>query len=181
MTTGVAAPPVRVRSDVTWRLPRAGRKAVRVVHLIGAVSWIGADLGLITLAIAANVSDSARVGQSAVVGLGFLATWVAGPLSVLSLVSGIALSLTTRWGLFRHAWVIVSHALNVVMVVLVFLLLGPGLRAAADQVMAAAPGATPAQVLGRGAIQLMVAPSVAFVTLVFVAVVNVYKPWMRKK
>jgi len=181
MSAQVAIRPVRATPEVRWRLSRRARKAVLTVHLTSSVGWIGADIGLLVLGIVANVSGSPRTGQSAVVGMNFLATWASAPLSVLALLSGVALALATRWGLFRHAWVVVSLALNAVMVVLVLFSLVPGMRDAADQVLAASASRTPAQVLGGGAPRLLVPPSVAFVVLTFVNVINVYKPWSRKR
>lgn len=163
----------------TWRIGRRGRQAVLTVHLISSVGWIGADLGLLVLAITALTSDTPRVGQGACVALAFLATWITAPVSVIALVSGVLLSMVTRWGVFRHTWVVVSLVLNALMVVLVVFALGPLYRGVEHLVLAAPATSPVADILGGQRDQIMVPPCVAFVVLTGVTIINVYKPWGR--
>jgi hypothetical protein len=165
---------------VRWRISRRARKAILVAHLMSAIGWIGADIGLLVLGIVALTDSAPRVGQSACVAMSFLATWISAPFSVLALLSGILLSLATKWGLFRYAWVMVSLVLNLIMAALVTIALAPMLRGFADQVLAAPASAAVADTLGPRAVALITPPCVAFVLLTFVTVINVYKPWGRR-
>lgn len=165
------------RARTRWLLPVRFRKALLSAHVIASVGWIGADLCLLLLGIRALTSEDARLGQGACVQMAEIAAWVTGPLSLLALLSGIAVSVTTRWGLFRHLWVVVSLVLTLLMAAAVTLALGPLLNGLADRVLAAPPTARVPDVLGAEGVQLIIPPCVAFVLLSLVTVINVYKPW----
>ncbi|HWE92041.1 MAG TPA: DUF2269 family protein [Pseudonocardiaceae bacterium] len=168
-----------VTSRASWRISRRSRKAVLTVHLIASVGWIGADLGLLALAIVALTTDTPRVGQAATMAMAYLATWISGILSVSALISGILLSLATPWGLFRHYWVVVSLVLNLLTALLVNFALGPLYRGM-EALVLAAPASTPvANIIGTQRIELIAPPCVAFVVLTAVTIINVYKPWGR--
>jgi hypothetical protein len=49
--------------------------------------------------------------------MAMIACWVLVPLALASLLTGLVISLGTRWGLFRHWWVVVSLVLTTVSVV----------------------------------------------------------------
>lgn len=96
-TSGVAVERLRLR-------PKP-RKWVLVLHLVSSVGWIGVELVLLSLSItAAATDDPATAGASRMVA-GMLGGTYYFPLSLLALLSGLWLSLGTRWGLLRHWWV----------------------------------------------------------------------------
>jgi hypothetical protein len=163
----------------TWPIGRRARQAVLTVHLISSLGWIGADLGLLVLAITASANGTPRVGQGACVALAFLATWITAPVSVIALISGVLLSMATKWGVFRYTWVVVSLVLNALMVLLVVFALGPLYRGAEHLVLAAPATSPVADILGGRRFELMAPPCVAFVVLTGVTIINVYKPWGR--
>lgn len=167
------------RERSRWLLRPAARKAWLSAHVIVSVGWIGADLCLLFLGIRALTTADARIGQGAVLQEAAIATFVTGPLVHLTLFTGIVVSVTGRWGLFRYWWVTVSLALTVVMDLMVNLALVPLLSGLAARVLGATPGAAVPEVLGSGAVELVIPPSVALVVLTFVTVINVYKPWGR--
>lgn len=176
MDTATVGRPVRTRSRAMLR-PRP-RKVLLSVHVIASVGWLGADLCLLLLGIRALTSDDARTGQGAVLQMADIATWVTAPLAVLALLTGIVVSVTTPWGLFRHLWVTLSLGLTIVMTGLAVFVLVPLLRGYAHQVLAAPATARISDVLGP-APELVIPPSVAFAALSFITVINVLKPWGR--
>lgn len=175
--TATVGRPVRTRTRSV--LGPKPRKALLSVHVIASVGWLGADLCLLLLGIRALTGDDARTAQGAVVQMADIAAWVTAPLAVLALLTGIVVSVTTPWGLFRHLWVTLSLALTTVMTGLAVFVLGPLLRSYADQVLAAPATARIADVLGAQRVELVIPPSVAFAALSFITVINVMKPWGR--
>lgn len=169
------------RGLVRWPLSPRARKGVLIVHLAGSIGWIGADISLLALAITALTTGSPRLGQGAIAVAGLLVTWVSGPLAVLALLSGIALSLATRWGVVRYRWTLVSFVLTLAMAAAVNFALGPMLRGFADAILAAEPDIPVAAAMDSTPMHVLVPPCVAFVALMFVTVINVYKPWGRTR
>jgi hypothetical protein len=83
-------------------------------HITSSVGWIGAVVAFLALAI----TGLTRVDTQRISGLYFAmeltACYVIVPFSLASLLSGIVLSLGTRWGLFRHYWVLFKLLITVV-------------------------------------------------------------------
>lgn len=87
------------------RLRPKPRKWVLVLHLISSVGWIGVELALLSLSITAAVTDDPATANASRMVAGMLGGTYYLPLSLLALLSGLWLSLGTRWGLLRHWWV----------------------------------------------------------------------------
>jgi hypothetical protein len=170
-----------IRASSRRQLSPKARKGVLIVHLAGSIGWLGADIGLLVLAVTAMTTGSPGLGHGAVVAAALLATWASGPLALLALLSGILLSLTTRWGLVRYWWTTVSLVLTLAAAAAVNLALGPMLRGFEVSVLAARPDAPVAVAMGSAPAHLFVPPCVAFVLLTFITIINVYKPWGRTR
>ena len=107
-------------------LPRA-RKAVLTAHIIVSVGLLGDSAGFLAVAIRAAVtSDAASAVESAKV-LEMFSVVFGIPLSVATIVTGVALGLGTRWGVFRYPWVTAKLALVVSVMVVGGAVIGPAL------------------------------------------------------
>lgn len=93
------------------------RKLVLAVHLTTSVGWLGSVAAYLPLDITIALSDDAETVRGAWAAMGVIAAWVLVPLALASLLTGIVISLGTRWGLFRHWWVVVSLVLTVAAVI----------------------------------------------------------------
>lgn len=148
------------------------RKLLLAVHLTVATGWIGAVVAFIALIVTATRSDAERTLVSTWLAMETIGTNAIVPLALASLVTGIALALGTRWGLFRHYWVTTSLLLTVV-AVLVLLSNMSTVRHYAG--LAAAPSPDTAA-LRRGLPTELVHSGLGLVVLVVVQILNVYKP-----
>ncbi len=90
------------------------RKFALAVHLTVSVGWIGAVAGYIALDVAAATGQDADTLRAAYLGMERIAGYVIVPLAVASLLTGLVVSLGTKWGLFRHYWVLISLVLTLV-------------------------------------------------------------------
>lgn len=88
------------------------RKALLVLHLVCSLGWIGAVLAYLALGISAATGAPERV-RIAWPAMELVGWWVIVPLALATVVTGIAMGLATRWGLFRHYWVVTSLLLTV--------------------------------------------------------------------
>jgi hypothetical protein len=103
--------------------------------------------------------------------MGLIAGAVIVPLSVAALVTGLIVSIGTKWGLLRHWWVLVSLALTVFATTVLIVETG---TIAAYAGVAADPAATDADLRGLGS--TLVHSIGGSVVLLVVLVLNVYKP-----
>jgi hypothetical protein len=94
--------------------PPTVRKAVLAAHVAASVGWMGAVLAFVALDVATVASDDAATLRAAYIGMELVTRWVIVPLAALAVVSGVAVSLGGKWGLFRHYWVVLSLVLTVV-------------------------------------------------------------------
>ena len=90
------------------------RKLALAIHTTPSLGWVGAVAAYLVLVVAAMVSDDSQVLRSAWVAMELLGSNLLIPLSFASLLTGLAMSIGTRWGLFRHYWVVVSLVLTVI-------------------------------------------------------------------
>ncbi len=91
------------------------------------------------------------------------------PLALCSLLTGLVMALGTRWGLFRHYWVLISFTLTVVATTVLVVHM-PSVTSTADAVRA-----TDDAVLSRFGGDVL-HPGLEIVVLLVVQVLNVYKP-----
>jgi hypothetical protein len=168
------------RTDTTGRAaagrrrmrPRT-RKALLVLHILFAGAWVGLDVMLGVLVFTAMLTADPATAALCYQALPLL-TWPLVTAALASLLTGVVLGLGTHYGLLRYWWVAIKLVLNVVLAVLVWFVLRPGLDVAAEygrQLPAAAPS---------GAVSTLVFPPVVSTTALVVAtLLAVYKPWGR--
>ncbi|WP_212912823.1 DUF2269 domain-containing protein [Streptomyces sp. TS71-3] len=151
------------------KLKRRPRRALLVVHTASSVGWLGLTLGLLALGITAAASDSPEVAEASYRSMKVFADWVNIPVALLSLVSGVVLSLGTPWGLARHRWVYTKFWMTLAATGLTIFALRPEINRAAQQAIAGQPVTS--------TVDLVIAPSVALATYGFMTAISVLKPW----
>lgn len=95
------------------------RKLVLSLHLIVSVGWIGAVAAYLALDVATVTSDDPTMLRAAYLGMERIVATVIVPLAIATLITGVVISLGTRWGLFRHYWVLISLLLTILATVVV--------------------------------------------------------------
>jgi hypothetical protein len=152
-------------------MPPRLRKFALAVHLAVSVGWIGAVAAYMALDVAAATSQDAQTLRAAYLGMDLIARSIIVPLALASLLTGLVMSLGTKWGLFRHYWVLISLLLTIFATVVLLLetqTIGYFAAMAADPTTAAedlrALGSTLLHSVG------------GTVVLLVILVLNLYKP-----
>lgn len=145
------------------------RKFVLAAHLVFSVGWIGTVVAYLALGVAAATSDDTQTVRGAWIAMELSGWYVIVPLALASLLTGVVMALGTRWGLFRHYWVLISLVLTV-FATAVLVLHMPTVSSQAD-IARAAEGA---RLDGLGGDLLH--PGIGLVVLLVIQVLNVYKP-----
>src|SRR5688572_25729404 len=147
------------------------RRFTITTHVTSSLGWVGAVLVFLALAVIGVTSEDERTVRGAYLVMAPAAWFVLVPLAHASLLSGIALSLGTPWGLFRHYWVVVKLGMTVFATVILLIYMGTFRQmagVAADPVMdlAVVRNASP-----------IVHAILALVLLLAATVLGVYKPF----
>jgi hypothetical protein len=145
------------------------RRAALAVHVITSVGWIGAVGAYLVLGVAARVSDQAPTVRAAWLAMELIGWLVIVPLGCLAFLTGLVMSLGTRWGLIRHYWVLIALVLTS-LALTVLILHMPSVSATA---------ATARTGDDRAVLQFggdIAHPALGLIVLVVVAVLNLYKP-----
>ncbi|HET7480251.1 MAG TPA: hypothetical protein VFJ72_12120 [Rubrobacteraceae bacterium] len=82
------------------------RKLALTAHITSSVGWLGAVAAFLGLAIVGLTSQDAQTVRGAYLVMEPAAWFVLVPLAFASLLTGLVQSLGTKWGLFRHYWVL---------------------------------------------------------------------------
>ncbi|MGW2225815.1 DUF2269 domain-containing protein [Streptomyces formicae] len=151
------------------KLSRPARRATLVVHVVGAAGWLGLTLGLLALALTAITTQSPAVVEAAVRSMKVFTDWLVIPLALITLLSGLPLSLGTPWGLAKHRWVYTKFWLTLATTAASAFALRPGVNDSAATVAAGNPITDPSG--------LIAGPIVSLSAYVFMTVISVLKPW----
>ena len=92
--------------------PRLRRFAL-TVHLTLSVGWIGAVAAFLALVVAAMTAPDPQTLRAAWIAMEVIGWFAIVPLALASLLTGLVMALGTRWGLFRHYWVLISFVLTI--------------------------------------------------------------------
>src|SRR5262245_14513082 len=89
------------------------RKFALTAHITFSVGWMGAIVAFLALVVAAIISRDTQTLRSAWIAMEWTGLFAIVPLALASLLTGLVMSLGTKWGLFRHYWVMFSLVLTI--------------------------------------------------------------------
>ncbi len=171
----VAAPPRTPRGVSVFRrvttmtmTPRL-RKFMLMLHVTFSVGWIGTVVAYLALGVAAVTSHNVQTVRATYRAMELTGWYAIVPLALAALLTGLVMALGTKWGLFRHYWVLVSLVLTIFSTG-VLLLHMPDVSRLAD-VAQEANGAG----LDRFGGDLL-HPGLGLAVLLVIQALNVYKP-----
>jgi hypothetical protein len=148
------------------RLSPRLRRAVLTTHIVASVGLLGDCAVLLATAVRASATSDAQLAASAYELMSMLSLVFGIPLSFASLATGLALGLGTKWGVLRHRWVTAKLLLNISVILVGALVIGPSEAAMVD---------------GRGGREtvLIVAAAYQVLALCLATGLSVYKPRRR--
>ncbi len=157
----------RNRHDMTPGL----RKFALTAHVISSVGWLGAVAGFLALAVAGLTSRDAQMVRATYLAMGLTAKFVIVPLNLASLLTGLVQALGTKWGLFRHYWVLVKFLITILSTIALQVHMEP------ISLLAGIAAKTTLSSAHRGLqIQLVAAAGAALLVLLVNTTLAMYKP-----
>ncbi|HTI07129.1 MAG TPA: hypothetical protein VL832_01200 [Puia sp.] len=148
------------------------RKLVLLTHIITAIGWPGAVAAFLALAVTGLTGSNARIVCAAYLAMEPITWYIIVPLAFGSLLTGLVLSLGTKWGLFRHYWVLAKLLINALSIILLLL----HTRVIADVATAAAKTTLNGTDLRGQRVQLVAIAIAALLALLVATILSVYKP-----
>ncbi|MGH8908413.1 MAG: hypothetical protein ACRD0K_18370 [Egibacteraceae bacterium] len=153
------------------------RTLVRAAHVVVSGGWLGLVVAMLVLAISAAATREPTLAMAGYALMGHVGNVAIPVFAAGTLLTGVALSVTTPWGLFQHYWVIVKLVLTFAVIVTGIGLTGQWVQ----QATAATTAAAATGVGGAGVVSAawpLVAGSAAHLLMLgFAAVISVDKPW----
>ena len=148
------------------RLSPPLRRAVLTTHIVVSVGLLGDCAVLLATAVRAAATSDPQLAASAYELMSMFSFLFGIPLSFGSLATGLVLGLGTKWGVLRHRWVTAKLLLNVSVILVGALVIGPSEAAMVD---------------GRGGREtvLIVAAAYQVLALCLATGLSVYKPRRR--
>jgi len=110
-------------------MSRTARRALLTVHIVASVGLLGVIAADLAINVKAATTSDAELAAAWYDLLGTFTFLFGIPLSFTSLGTGIALGSTSKWGVLRHGWVATKLGLNLSVILVGALVLGPGVDA----------------------------------------------------
>jgi hypothetical protein len=89
------------------------RKFALTTHVIASVGWLGAVFTFLVLTIVGLRSQEVQTVRVVYLAARPITWFAIVPLALTALLTGLIQSLGTKWGLFRHYWVLFKFMLTV--------------------------------------------------------------------
>lgn len=153
------------------RLPEPARRALVACHVLASVGWLAYVTFVLVLAVYVYFADDPVLAGEVWMAVKVFNDLGAGVVSFVVLGTGVALGLSTRWGLVRHWWVIAKLGAAVAVIVGGLLVLRPSATYLGDHLVAVGGTHRTAH------LTLTVGVALAFALLAFAAVVSYARPW----
>ena len=149
------------------------RQLALTAHITCSVGWIGAVVAFLARVIAAMTSQEAQTVRVAWLAMELTGWFAIVPVSLAALLTGLVMALGTKWGLFRHYWVLFSLVLTLVATIVLLANMQTvsflaGLATAPDNTnVGELRGGLPGELLHAG---------LGLLVLLVIQVLNMYKP-----
>ncbi len=158
-------------------MPPRISKLVLTSHITFSVGWLGAVAVFLALAITGLTSQNIQLVRSAYMAMELSAWFVIVLFCVASLCTGIVQAFGTKWGLFKHYWIVVKLVLTIVATIVLLLHMQPISFLASVAEDASFSNTQEASLR----IQLIADAGAAILVLLAITTISVYKPWGKIK
>jgi hypothetical protein len=143
-------------------------------HVTFSLGWFGTVAAFLVLSIA-GVTGNEQVAKACYVAMDLIAWFVVLPFCLCSLISGIAQSVFTHWGLFRHWWTLAKLILTLIATIVLLLHMQP--ITYLGKIASDSPMSLPELTSLR--IRLIADAAAAMLVLLATTTISIYKPWGR--
>jgi hypothetical protein len=148
-------------------------KAMLTLHIIFSVGWIGAVVVFLVFSIVALTNEDNQLVRSSLIAMELSAWFAIVPFSLTSLCTGVVQAIGTKWGLFKHYWIILKLFLTLGSTILLILHLQPIVFLANLATDISFSNAQHVEQI----INLIAKTGLAILVLVAITTISIFKPW----
>jgi len=170
---------VAVLSLLAGQVTPGTRKALLTLHVALSGSFLGVAVVMVTLAVLVAGAEDIAVVHSHYALLESLDLTILPWVSISSIISGLAVSLTGKWGLVKHYWVLVKFVLAVLAVASGLVFVQGWVTTAATNSARLVATAGHSVELGTDPVWLIGGFGFGGALVLAATVLSVYKPWGR--
>ena len=170
---------VAVLSVIAGQVTPRTRKALLTLHVALSGIFLGVAVVMVTLAVLAAGAEDIAVAHSHYALLESFDLTVLPWFSLSSILSGLAVSLTGRWGLVKHYWVLVKFLLAVLAVASGLAFVQGWVVTAAESSARLVAAAGRSVEMGTDPVWLIGGFGFGGALVLAATVLSVYKPWGR--
>jgi uncharacterized membrane protein len=156
-----------------------GQRWLKGFHALFACMWVGAAIILTVKQFFISATDGGQL-HGIMATLDFIDIYIIIPGAIGVLLTGLIYSIWTRWGWFKHNWIIVKWVICIYGVAFGTYPLGPWMKSLAhiSKVQGLAALSDPTFVHNR--LMLMVFGTFQAITLIIAIFLTTLRPWKKK-
>jgi hypothetical protein len=154
---------------------------LKILHLILVGLWLGGAVTLNLMVFALGPAESGLQLYGYDLACRFVDNAIIVPAALGCLASGLLLSWLTPWGFFKHSWISVKWALTVTCIVIGIVVLGPPVESQPAISGTLGLGALDNAAYAANRTGTLVGGSALILTLLFLLVISVLKPWQKQQ
>jgi hypothetical protein len=159
------------------QMSASNQKWLKGIHLVVAGLWLSCVILLLALPLVArNITGGDELYMYNHI-YHFVDMYVLTPAAVATLLTGLVFSLFTRWGFFRHGWLVYKWSATLAIILTGTFYLGPMVTKMLEISETKRAAALTDQYYMQGATIGLWAASINSLLLVVAVFVSVYKPW----
>lgn len=103
---------------MAYRLSQKKKSLLIAIHVISLAAWIGGTLGMLLLGIYLYSAENAAQLTYTLASMEIIDENLLKYPALMTLLTGILLSLWTQWGLVKHYWVIIKLGLTIITIMI---------------------------------------------------------------
>ncbi|MFD1957374.1 hypothetical protein ACFSL6_25200 [Paenibacillus thailandensis] len=168
---------------MAYRLNQKKKSLLVAIHVIAVASWIGGTLGMLLLGLYLQSAENGEQLAYTLSSMEIIDENLLKYPALLSLLTGILLSVWTQWGLVKHYWVVIKLVLTVVTIMLGILYLNDWTASLGVLIEDTGLAALRSGQFRSTWLSIMIMGSFNLFCLVFMVFITYFKPFgkMKKK
>ncbi len=159
------------------KLTISHQKLLKVIHLISVSIWLSSVVTLMLIPIISKkitLDDEIYMYNLA---YHFIDMFILTPAAILTLLTGLIYSLFTKWGFFRHGWIIYKWIVTLLIIITGTFYLGPMVTKLLEISDIKRIAALQDQFYTQGEVIGLFAAIINSSLLIIAVFFSVYKPW----
>jgi len=163
------------------KLSVSNQKLLKAIHLVVAGLWLSCVIMLLVLPIVAGKITDGRELYMYMYIYHFIDLYVLTPAAIATFFTGLVFSLFTRWGFFRHGWLIYKWIVTLAIIITGTFYLGPMVTRLLGIAETRGAAALDDHYYMQGSEIGLWAAIINTVLLIVAVFFSVYKPWKNIK